>query len=378
MFEIPIDINVEKFSYADISSESVFGQAEKEVLFTMGTIFRIISVTQDSNEGVWIVQLKLSDEEDKHLHRISPIIKKDIIEPYKPLIKLIRIMCRMQYLEDAEHFSLLALEDKSLTSDIHLLSEIYYQLGIIYKGNKKINEAMVYFKKALNMKYENGVSSTDSSLTNLYTNLGTIYEDIGDYNHAHTYHNLALKVLADIETVNQTDLAIKYSNIASICRKKEYYLEALQNYTNCLEIELEILPPNDKKLLVTKNNIGVVHIQLENYTKAIEHFQEILETEENSCEYPSSNATLAVVYWNLACAFYQQKQLTECLKNFRKCESILTSELNLILFDQNAKKCKDWIQRIEYELSRETHQIRKGYGPDPWLMCHPYNMSFYL
>ncbi len=89
--------------------------------------------------------------------------------------------------------------------------------------------------------------------------------------------------------------------------------------------------------------LRVVHIQLQNYTKAIEHFQEILETEGNSCEYPSSNATLAVVYWNLACAFYQQKQLTECLKNFRECESILTSEVNLIL-----------------------------------LMCHPYNINFYL
>jgi tetratricopeptide (TPR) repeat protein len=68
-------------------------------------------------------------------------------------------------------------------------------------------------------------------------------------------------------------------HIASVCRKKEHYLQALQNYTNFLETESEILPPNDKKLLVTKNNIGIVHIQLENYTKAVEHFEEIFETE---------------------------------------------------------------------------------------------------
>jgi hypothetical protein len=77
------------------------------------------------------------------------------------------------------------------------------------------------------MKYENDVSPTDPSLTNLYTNLGTVYEDIGDYNHAHTYHNLALKALSNAETVNQADLAIKYSNIGSICRKKRVLFRSI-------------------------------------------------------------------------------------------------------------------------------------------------------
>jgi hypothetical protein len=378
LFEIPIDISIDKFSYADIANESAFGEAEKEVLFTMGTIFRIISVTRENNEGVWIVQLKISDEEDTHLNKISSIIKKDITEPYKPLIKLIRIMCRMQYLKEAEHFSLLALEDKSITSDFDLLSLIYYQLGIIYKSTEKTNQAIAYFKKTLNIKLENNVSRTDPSLSNLYTNLGTVYEDIGDYDCAHTYHNLALKVLSDSETGNQADLAIKYSNIASICRKKEYYLQALQNYTNCLEIELEILPSNDKKILITKNNIGVVHIQLENYNKAIEHFQEIFQTEQNLSEYSSTNLFLAITFWNLACAFYQQRQLAEALNYFRKCESIVTSKVNIILHDLRVKECKSWIQRIEDELQKEPHKIRKGYGPDPWLMCHPYKQSFIL
>ncbi len=145
MFEIPLDIGIDNFAYADISNESAFGEAEKEVLFTIGIIFHIISVTEENNEGVWTVQLKLSDEEDKHSHNISSIIKKDMTEPYKPLIKLIRIMCRVQYLKEAEHFSLLALEDKSVTFHFHLLSQVYYQLAIIYKDTEKINEAMVYF-----------------------------------------------------------------------------------------------------------------------------------------------------------------------------------------------------------------------------------------
>ncbi|UJR11654.1 hypothetical protein I4U23_015835 [Adineta vaga] len=375
LFEIPIDISTDKFSYANIVSESAFGQAEKEVLFTMGVIFRIISITQDNNEGIWIVQLKLSDEEDKHLHVISSIIKKDMTDPNKPLIKLIKIMDKMNYLDDAEHFLLVAIKDISINSDFNLLSLVYYQLGTTYKRKKNINEAIIYFKKALNIKLENHISYIDSSLSNLYTNLGIVYEDIGDYDRAHTYHNLAIKTFSDAETVNQADLAIKYSNIASICRKKEYYLQALENYTNCLDIESEILRMNDKKLLITKNNIGVVHIHLKNFTKAIEYFQKMLETEQILSQYPSSNMNLAVVYWNLTCAFYQQRQLTEALRYCRKCENIITSKLILVLHESEAKKCQDWIQRIEDELSKEPHRVRNGYGPDPWTMCHPYMMS---
>ncbi|CAF1259604.1 unnamed protein product [Adineta steineri] len=374
LFEIPIDNSIDKFSYANIARESAFGEAEKEVLFTMGVIFRILSITQDSNEDVWIVQLKLSDEEDEHLHVISSIIKKDMADPYKPLIKLIKIMGRMQYLDDAEHFSLVAIEDNSINSDFNLLSLVYYQLGVTYKSKKNINEAIIYFKKALNTKLENHISHTDSSLSSLYTNLGTVYENIGDYDRAHTYHNLAMKTLLDAETINQADLAIKYSNIASICRKKEYYLEALHNYTTCLDIESEILLKDDKKKLITKNNIGVVHIHLKNFTKAIEYFQ-MLETEQILSQYSSSNVNLAVVYWNLACVFYQQRHLTEALSYCRKCENIVTSRLIFVLHESKAKMCQDWIQRIEDELSKEQYQIRNGYGPNPWIICHPYMTS---
>ena len=152
----------------------------------MGVTFRIASVIRDSNEHVWIVQLKLTNEEDQHLYKIKPTIQNYITKPYKPLIKLIRLMCRMQYLEEAEYFSLLALEDESITSDNDLLSITCYQLGIIYKSTGKSDEAMKYFKKTLSLKYKKDISYTDPSLSKLYTNLGTVYEDIGELDSAYT------------------------------------------------------------------------------------------------------------------------------------------------------------------------------------------------
>ncbi|CAF0844960.1 unnamed protein product [Adineta steineri] len=378
LFEISIDNRIDESSYADISKQSAFGEAETEVLFTMGVTFRINSVVQDNNEHAWIVQLELSDEKDKHLHKIKPTIMNDIAKPYEPLVKLIRLMCRMSFLKEAEYFSRLALEDDLITSNTDLLSLVYYQLGIIYKSTRKIDEAMVYFEKTLTVKHENHVLSSDPSLSNLYCNLGTVYEDKGEYDRAYSYHYLALKVLLNTETVDQADLAIKYSNIASICRKKKDYWQSLQNYTNCLEIETEILPPDDNNLLITKNNMGVVYIKLEDYTEAIELFQEVITTKDDSSQYLSNNPLVALIYWNLACAFYQQGQLTEALKHFRNCESTAAFRLKGIFHERQVKECKDWIHRIEEELSKESFHIWKGYEPDTWTACHPYNMSFTL
>ncbi|CAF4819848.1 unnamed protein product [Rotaria socialis] len=377
LFEIPIDTSIKKFSYADISNESAFMEGEQEILFTMGTIFRIKSVIREHNEDIWLVRLELSDEEDKHLHKINSIIKEDITKPYKPLVKLTRIMLRMQYLEDAERFSLLALEDKSIGSDLHLLALIYYQLGVICKKSGKINEAAMHFKKALSTRLENGVSHTDPSLSNLYTNLGTVYEDLGEYSNAHTYHNLALKVLVDVETVNQNDLAVKYSNIASICRKKHYYEQSSENYTNCLQIESEILRPNDVKLLITKNNIGIVYILQGSYAKATEHFHEILVVDDTVLTSSGSTSIfLAVIHWNLACAFYHRRQCAQALECLRQCSRIINSKPNIVFQGSKAKDCEYWIQSIESVLSNEPNQLQKRYTPDPWSMCHPYEVSF--
>ena len=124
-----------------------------------------------------------------------------------------------------------------------------------------------------------------------------------------------------------------------ICRKKGLYSEALQNYTICLDIQLEILPFDGHKLLITKNNLGVIYIHLNNSTKAIEHFQELIQTGENFFPHPTLYLNLALVYWNLACAFYQQKELTQALqyltkslimKNFAHLMIQITNGFNLL------------------------------------------------
>lgn len=69
VFKIEIDNSVFKFPYANIASISQFETQESEILFTMGSFFRIKSIDQRS--GLWKVHLKLTNDEDQELKKLT-------------------------------------------------------------------------------------------------------------------------------------------------------------------------------------------------------------------------------------------------------------------------------------------------------------------
>jgi hypothetical protein len=64
-----INVNTEKppknKPYADISSLSYFDNGEQEVLFMLGTVFRVIEWKYDENDHLWVIKLELCGEEDE-------------------------------------------------------------------------------------------------------------------------------------------------------------------------------------------------------------------------------------------------------------------------------------------------------------------------
>ncbi|CAF3971426.1 unnamed protein product [Rotaria sp. Silwood1] len=67
LFEMKINPKSRKSPFSDISKLSFYPK-EDEVLFSMGTVFRIQSVEKDKkNVGIWNVSLVLTDDEDENL-----------------------------------------------------------------------------------------------------------------------------------------------------------------------------------------------------------------------------------------------------------------------------------------------------------------------
>ena len=77
--QIDIDRSINKFPYANISSQSVFDETGSETLFTMGAVFRILSIHFDSDQGFWNVHLKITGDEDKELRNLSDYDTEDYV-----------------------------------------------------------------------------------------------------------------------------------------------------------------------------------------------------------------------------------------------------------------------------------------------------------
>ncbi|CAF1307006.1 unnamed protein product, partial [Didymodactylos carnosus] len=151
LFEIEIDPSIPTCPFADISKVSEFAD-ESEVLFSMGAVFRIVTISL--TDGVYKVKMKLTGDEDKQLKTLTEYIKKYSIGDGKyGLISLGKLMYQMGDYDKAEDFFRLLLEDKSLVNnDVRRLSVIYNDLGAIYQEKGDYENSSVYHRKCLEIK----------------------------------------------------------------------------------------------------------------------------------------------------------------------------------------------------------------------------------
>ena len=66
LLEIDGDVNLDKMIFADIAQFSAYPK-EQEVLFDLGTIFKIVHVEFDKSRNLWVMQLS-GEKERKTSH----------------------------------------------------------------------------------------------------------------------------------------------------------------------------------------------------------------------------------------------------------------------------------------------------------------------
>ncbi|CAF1450341.1 unnamed protein product [Rotaria sordida] len=210
LFQIDIDKSVNKFPYANISTVSAFDEAESEILFTMGSVFRVQEV-QLNSQGIWVVNLSLTGEEDEELKTLSEHMKKDIIVS-NPRVSLAKLMMEIANYEKAEQFHLLLLQDLTLIEDSKVYSTIYNSLGLIYREMGQHTKAIDHYEKSLEIRLKH-LSETDHSFAPTYNNMGLVYRDRGDYEKALSYFHKALEIELNAPDSDRRKTATYYNNI---------------------------------------------------------------------------------------------------------------------------------------------------------------------
>jgi tetratricopeptide (TPR) repeat protein len=174
LFEIDADPKIVTTKpFADISKYSEFTD-ESEVLFMIGSIFRLNSVYRDDNDPVWIIRMTLCSEEEHDLKQVLMDMKQQIGNGRTNLRKLGHLLWDMGELKLAEKYFNRLLKQLPTNDLLHI--NLYEGLAKLasQKGDHEIS--MKWYQKAVTFKEQNQLT-TNSNFINANITVGKFIEE---------------------------------------------------------------------------------------------------------------------------------------------------------------------------------------------------------
>ena len=173
LFEIEVSsktINAKPF--ADISKYSDFPE-EAEILFMLGSIFRLNEISRSKDDQVWIIQMTLCGNDEHDLQVVLADMKQQYESEEMDLRTLGKFLWEMGKLDMAEKYFMRLLEQ--LPSNHHLLGTLYMDLSQLASQNCNYDKSIEWRKKAVALKNQN--PSIPKSITKKASNAGRKYTD---------------------------------------------------------------------------------------------------------------------------------------------------------------------------------------------------------
>ena len=314
LFEMSVNSSVLSVPFASIQDVSYF-QTEKEVLFSMHTIFRTGNIKKiNNNNRLYQVELQLTSEDDKQLRALTDYIRAGTNgNGWERLGRLLIKICEFR---KAEQIYRILLEE---TSDENIRGFYFHQLGYIKNQENDYASAVQYYEKSHEI-WNRILPQDHPSLATYYNNIGLVYKNKGEYSKALSFYEKDLEISQKNLPSNRQSLAICYSNIGSLYKHMEQYSKALLSYEKALELWKENLPSNHPSLAVCYNNIGSVYKDMKEYSKALLFYNQALEILEKVL--PSNHPDLATSYNNIGLIYVNIGEHYKSLKFYEKALEI--------------------------------------------------------
>ncbi|CAF4165537.1 unnamed protein product [Rotaria sp. Silwood2] len=203
--------------FADISEESVM-QHEREVLFCMGSVFRIDSIQQSIDNNIWNVNATLVEINEQ----IQPEETSTQV-----LLKLGDYAVMINEFDKAELFYHQILEDDK--ENIDTMIQVYERIARLYTIKNEYSAAIEMYQKIIALSSDSLYKKVE-----IHMKIAQIYNKICEYAQAVVYFELALDFFAD---KNCTDCAKLYSCIGDMHSIQRNWSAAQQNYMKALVVE---------------------------------------------------------------------------------------------------------------------------------------------
>ncbi|CAF3832193.1 unnamed protein product, partial [Rotaria sp. Silwood1] len=156
LFEIEADPStVTTKPFADISQDSEY-PGESEILFMPGSIFRLESVMQSSENSIWIVRMKLCSDDDHHLKKVLTHMKQQLGNGHTNLQTLGRLLSDMSKFDLAERYFVRLLEE--LLQNDPLRIDLYQDLARVASQTSKFDQCMEWRQQAIALAEQTVIS----------------------------------------------------------------------------------------------------------------------------------------------------------------------------------------------------------------------------
>ncbi|CAF4203280.1 unnamed protein product, partial [Rotaria sordida] len=300
--------------FINVNNVGFYGDQEEEILFSTHTIFRIdrIERIEDKHtDRLWQVNLTLAGNQDDDFNKLTAHLREE--QSWATgWARLGHILIKLGEPAKAEHLYQLLLERTSSDGD---RANYNLQLGSVYEDIGEYSKAITFYERAIDI-YKKMSPPSQLGLAASYGNIGLVYKSMGEYSKALTYYEKDLEISLKALPPNHPELASSYNNIAVVYHNMGEYSKALSAYERSLEIRKIALPPNHPDLAASYNNIGSVYDGMGEYSKALSSYERSLEIQKIAL--PPSHPDLATSFLNIGNVYYNMGEYSKALSSHER------------------------------------------------------------
>lgn len=341
LFKIDADprlIKTKPFANITVHNQS----HEEEILFSLGSIFRLENIHHGKNDH-YTIHLILTNDDNYHLKSIFDHIKHQYGENDINLLSFGNALRRMGKLDQAEKCYQRLLHDSTYDQD--LISRSYHHLGRIAETKGEYDTSLEYLYQSLDIKLKI-MKSNDPSIAQTYNSIGIVCQQKGDHDKALEAFNKALNIWKRAYGRNHPNVAGCYNNMGVVYKREKNYIEALECFQKALHIREKHPSTNHYDLAGSYNNIGAVYERLGHHDLAIEHYNLSLKIKSKSL--PPHHPSIASTFENLGYVYENLGAYLQALSYLEKGAMIYRQSLPIT--NHELAQIEQSIQRVSSKL----------------------------
>lgn len=405
LLEIEGNVESNKMIFADIAEFSAFPE-EKEVLFDLATVFKIVNIQYDTGKKLWVMQLNGKTSLrfpavitsmsptgiDKSSYKVNEYIKnigKDseennftllfgrLVRPSAPSVRFHALALAALQMYDMGEYSKSEKYFKRILQNLPQnhpdVPKIYFHLGRVCYLRGLYQPALKYYEDALAVQRRQIAPEKQSlDIARTLHNIGNIYLDQKQTKKALEFYEEALEMkrakLADCS--ESPSIATTLSSIATIHRREGRLNDALSLYQQAYEMKKLALPAEHPSIADSLNNLGIVYEDLDEHEQALACYEKSLGIKEKAL--PASHPSISATLNNMGIIYRKRDEYDKALSCYNQAlqieQSVLSSD-HLDIADTYNNLCTLYYVQSIYDKAIDMAQcklaiLRKHYKAD--------------